>query len=59
MDKNLRLLELLKLLRDKRCPDFGGFEYAGRGKGMGRYLLGLTAHARKLNGKVVLTNGAH
>ena len=59
MNKDLRLLELLKRLRDPRCPRFGGVGYAGRGYGMGRFLLGLTAYVEKKNGKVVLRNGLY
>lgn len=40
-------------------PGFGGFEYTGKGTGMGRWLLGLTAHVRKINGKPVISNGAY
>lgn len=59
MDKQLRLLELLKRLRDPRMPKHGGYAYNGRGVGMGRLLLGQTAYAQKRNGKVVVTNGAY
>src|SRR3990167_8390796 len=47
------LAALVKLLKDPRMPTYGGHEYKGAGTGMGRLLLGLTAHGRKINGKVV------
>jgi hypothetical protein len=50
---------LLKLLHDSRMPPFGGFEYAGKGRGMGRFLLGLTITGLKLNGRLVLSNGVY
>ena len=58
-NKEIRILELLKRLRDSRMPRFGGHEYKGAGVGMGRFLLGLTAHGFKKNGKVVISNGAY
>jgi hypothetical protein len=55
-----RTLLLLKLLRDPRMPPFGGFEIpGGRGKGMGRFLLGLTVTGLKLNGRMVISNGVY
>jgi len=58
MDKSLKLMELLRRLRDPRMPRFGGHEYKGLGVGMGRFLLGLTAYAEHRNGKVLLSNRA-
>ena len=54
-----RTLLLLQLLRDPRMPPFGGFESGGRGLGMGRFLLGLTITGLKINGRMVLSNGAY
>jgi len=57
--KPVRTLQLLKRLQDPRCPKFGGHEYAGRGRGMGRLILNVTAYAITRNGKVVISNGAY
>lgn len=60
MSNNFAMIQLLRRFQDSRCPRFGGYQLPDKsGRGMGRLIGNITFHGRKVNGKVVISNGAY